>query len=117
MAIFRRLAGETLAQFGRGTAGLRRNTLIQWAASLARPRMAERGMVPLSLFLLGLEAVAARIVHAARQAEELDYFAPVAGLPGFARALGRTLGELRLAGVTPEQLASPNGRQPIWDAC
>ncbi len=87
-----RLAGEALAQRGRGAAGLYRNTLIQWAASLARPVMAEKGLVPLSL--LGLEAIAARVVHAAREAGDLAYFAPVAGLPGFSRALGRTLGEL-----------------------
>src|SRR5579863_5826498 len=97
-----RLAGEALAQTGRGTAGLHRNTLIQWAATLARPLMAERGLVPLSP--LGIEAIAARVVHGARQEGELTYFAPVASLPGFARALARTLGELRLASVSPDRL-------------
>ncbi len=102
-----RMAGEALAQSGRGTKGLYRNTLTQWAASLARPLMAERGLVPLSV--LGLEAVAARVVHGARQDRELKYFAPVAGLPGFARALARTFGELRLAGVAPGELSDGHG--------
>jgi ATP-dependent helicase/nuclease subunit B len=106
-----RLAGEALAQHGRGTAGLYRNTLVQWAALLARPVMAEKGLAPLSP--LGLEAIAARVVHAAREAGELKYFAPVAGLPGFSRALGRTLGELRLAGVTPERLAGDGPRADL----
>jgi ATP-dependent helicase/nuclease subunit B len=98
-------------QRGRGAAGLHRNTLVQWAASLARPIMAERGLAPLSA--LGLEAVAARVVHGARQDGELAYFAPVAGLPGFARAVARTLGELRLAGVTPEQLNGDGSRASL----
>ncbi len=102
-----RLAGEVLAQSGRGTAGLHRNTLVQWAASLARPLLAEKGLVPLSA--LGLEAVAARAVHGARQDRKLTYFAPVAGLPGFARALARTLAELRVAGVAPDDLAGEGG--------
>lgn len=106
-----RLAGEALAQRGRGAAGLYRNTLIQWAALLARPVMAEKGLAPLSP--LGLEAIAARVVHGAREARELKYFGPVAGLPGFSPALGRTLGELRLAGVTPDQLAGEGPRADL----
>jgi ATP-dependent helicase/nuclease subunit B len=106
-----RLAGEALAQRGRGAAGLHRTTLVQWAALFARPEMAEKGLAPLSP--LGLEAIAARVVHAAREAGELKYFGPVAGLPGFSRALGRTLGELRLAGVTPDQLTGEGPRADL----
>src|SRR5579871_317435 len=106
-----RLAGEALAQRGRGAAGLHRNTLVQWAALLARPVMAEKSLAPLSP--LGLEAIAARVVHGARGSGELKYFGPVAGLPGFSRALGRTLGELRLAGVTPDQLAGEGPRADL----
>src|SRR5437879_1640876 len=76
-----------------GIAGVHRVTLGQLAADLARFAMAERGITPLST--LGAEAVAARVVHAARNDNELAYFHPVAGLPGFGRALARTLGELR----------------------
>jgi len=66
--------------------------------------MARLGLAPLSS--LGREAVAARIAQKAQENQELSYFHPVAGLPGFARALARTLGELRLARVAPEQLAA-----------
>ena len=57
--------------------------------------MAALGLAPLTP--LGLEALAARAVHLARANNELKYFSPVAMLPGFARALARTLSELRLA--------------------
>ena len=97
-----RLAGERLEQVRGGSLGLHRFTLIQLAAVLARPAMAEQGITPLSG--LGLEAVTARVVHEARKAKELQYFEPVAALPGFSRALARTIGELRLARIAPEGL-------------
>jgi ATP-dependent helicase/nuclease subunit B len=77
-------------------------TLIQAASELARSVMAKRGLAPLST--LGREAVAARIAQKALARSELAYFHPVAALPGFARALARTLVELRLARVDPERL-------------
>src|SRR5262249_36509101 len=64
--------------------------------------MAERGLTPLST--LGREALTARVVYTARERKQLDYFNPVAGLPGFPKALYRTLIELRLAGIRPEQV-------------
>jgi ATP-dependent helicase/nuclease subunit B len=92
-------------------AGVRRSGVIPLAASLARPGMAERGLAPLGS--LGLEALAARVAHEARQDGALKYFKPVAALPGFASALARTLSELRLAGTSAEELASPGaGRGP-----
>jgi ATP-dependent helicase/nuclease subunit B len=97
------LAGEGMA-ISAGIAGIHRMTLVQLAADLARFAMAERGIAPLSE--LGGEAVAARVVYAARNENELAYFNPVAGLPGFGRALARTLGELRLGGVRADELAA-----------
>jgi hypothetical protein len=47
----------------------------------------------------GSEAIAARAVFDARQAGELEYFGPVAAMPGFPKALARTVHELRLASV------------------
>src|SRR5215471_6045590 len=47
---------------------------------------------------LGAEAVAARVSFEAVQEGALEYFAPVARFPGFARALAATLVELRLSG-------------------
>ncbi len=90
----------------RGNAGVHRVTLVQLASDLARPAMAQFGLAPLTS--LGLEALAARAVHRAREEPEqkhaLNYFEPVANLPGFARALARTLSELRLARVGGDAL-------------
>jgi len=36
--------------------------------------------------------------------DTLEYFGPVAGMPGFPRALSRTLSELRMAGLEPDRL-------------
>ncbi len=61
--------------------------------------MGRRALAPISR--LGMEAIAARIVHAATAANRLDYFAPVAQTPGFARALTKTINELRSQNVKP----------------
>ncbi len=66
--------------------------------------MAERRLTPLSS--LGLEAVTARVAHEAARDGRLKYFSPVAALPGFARALARTLSELRLAGIGADRVGS-----------
>ena len=60
------------------------------------------------------EAMAARAVFDAVAAGELEYFKPVAAMPGFPKALARTLHELRLAGVTADRLAArgPAERRP-----
>ena len=97
------LAGEGIAHKTRGIAGLHRTTLIQFAAELARPEMAILGLSPLSA--LGVEAIAARVIHAERDRQPFAYFEAVAAMPGFAQALARTLGELRLARVAPASLA------------
>jgi ATP-dependent helicase/nuclease subunit B len=97
------LAGEGIAHKTQRIAGLHRTTLIQFAAELARPHMAILGLAPLSA--LGAEAIAARVIHAERDSGPLAYFESVAPMRGFARALAHTLGELRLARVTPESLA------------
>jgi hypothetical protein len=46
------------------------------------------------------EAIAARTVFDATAAGELVYFGPVAKMPGFPKALARTIHELRLAGLS-----------------
>src|SRR5580698_1813554 len=88
------LAGEGIAHKLSGVVGLHRTTLIQFAAELARPEMASRGLAPLSA--LGAEAIAARVIHMERDSRPFAYFEAVASMRGFARALARTLGELRL---------------------
>jgi hypothetical protein len=60
----------------------------------------------------GAEAIAARAVFDALAAEELAYFEPVARMPGFPKALARTLHELRLAGIRPrDERRTPNGER------
>src|SRR5579884_175052 len=98
-----RLAGEFLVSGPCGLSGVHRSTTAQLAAGLARRAMAERGLAPLTS--LGLEAVTARVVHRARQDRALNYFEPVAGLPRFARAVSRTISELRLAGISSSETA------------
>ena len=96
------LAGEGIAHRVKGIGGLHRTTLVQFAAELARPEMARLGLAPLSS--LGVEAIAARVIHAERVSKPFAYFGAVAAMPGFARALARTVSELRLARVAPSAL-------------
>jgi RecB family exonuclease len=94
---------RTVARAQGATFGLHRFTLTQLAARLAQGALAARGLAPAST--LGAEAVAARAAFEARRAGRIPTLAPVAGFPGFARALASTLGELRLAGLRVEDLA------------
>ena len=71
------------------TFGVSRAGFTELAARLAIPALARQGRSPSAP--LGDEAVAARVTFDAREDGALEYFAPVAGMPGFPRALGRTL--------------------------
>jgi hypothetical protein len=93
------------------TFGITRLSLTELAARAAAVRLAGARRAPGTQ--AGAEAIAARAIFDAVQARELTYFAPVAPMPGFPKALARTLHELRLAGVTPQTLASR--RSPIAD--
>jgi CRISPR/Cas system-associated exonuclease Cas4 (RecB family) len=97
------LARSVAIQSG-ATVGIYRFSLTQLAARLAAPALAEQSSAPATF--LGSEAVAARAAFEAARVRALDYFEPVARTPGFARALARTLQELRLAHVGPPALAS-----------
>jgi hypothetical protein len=90
--LVRRVAAESAT-----TLGLHRFSFTQLAARLASGALAARGLAPTSV--LGSEAVAARATFEAQRDDALAYFAPVAGTPGFPKALARTLQELRLAGL------------------
>jgi ATP-dependent helicase/nuclease subunit B len=85
------------------TVGLHRFSLTQLAARLAAPILAIDRRSPSTE--LGAEAVAARATFESVRHHELTYFGPVAGTPGFPRALARTLRELRLAQVAPADLS------------
>jgi ATP-dependent helicase/nuclease subunit B len=96
----RAAANELAARaFPTGCQGVHALTLTQLAAHLAAQPMGRLALAPISR--LGIEALATRIIHAAATANQLPYFAPVAQTPGFARALAKTIIELRLQGATP----------------
>ncbi len=78
-----------------GILGVHTVTFTQLVTTLASEEVAERSLTPLSQ--LSQEALAARVVH--ENLAKLDYFGPVAGMPGFVKALASTLNELRLEAV------------------
>jgi len=88
---------RTIATERSATLGLTRLSLTQLAARTAVVALAAGGKTPSTG--LGAEAVATRAVFTALRDASLRYFSPVAALPGFPRALARTLQELRLTGL------------------
>ena len=85
-----------------GLLAVERWTLVQLAAELAVHDLAKDGVAPVSG--LGTEALATRAVAQCLADDQLAYFTPVARLPGFARALTRTLSQLRGNHVSTEHL-------------
>ena len=71
-------------------------SLRNLARVLAEPRLCAFGLTEISA--IGREALIASIAPQAK----LDYLAPIAHTPGFARALSRTLRELRMEGVNAQ---------------
>ena len=96
------------ARIGDDTAliGIHRTTVDYLAAAIAQRELASRGYAPLSN--LAHEALAARAIGQSR----LTYFAPVAGFPGFPRALARTLRDLRLGRIGPDDLRATGSSGP-----
>src|SRR5688572_16109064 len=92
------LAAEKGATFG-----ITRSSVAELVSRLALPALAKNGLTPTAP--LSDEAVAARVADDLANQEALEYFTPVARMPGFPRALSRTLGELRMADVTPDSLS------------
>jgi len=84
------------------TFGITRSSIAELVARLALPALAKKGLTPSAP--LSDEAVSARVADDLLKKDALAYFAPVAHMPGFPRALSRTLGELRMAAVDPAQL-------------
>jgi ATP-dependent helicase/nuclease subunit B len=84
------------------TFGLYRFSLTQLAARLAAPLLARERLTAATA--LGVQAVSARAIFETSQVGELAYFRPVSAMPGFPRALARTLEELALAGVSAAAL-------------
>jgi CRISPR/Cas system-associated exonuclease Cas4 (RecB family) len=93
---------RAIARHTGATFGVARFGLTELAARSAAARLAGARRVPGTQ--AGTEAIAARAVFDAVTAGELAYFEPVASMPGFPKALARTVHELRLAGVSPDRL-------------
>src|SRR5262249_15372691 len=91
------------SSFRTATFGLARMTLSQLAARLAAPVLAEQALVPASD--LSFVATTARAVHLLASDSALNYFRKVADKPGFPLALSRTLDQLRMNRVPPDELA------------
>jgi ATP-dependent helicase/nuclease subunit B len=98
---------RAMARQSGATFGLTRFSLTELAARAAAAGVSVAHRTPGTE--VGAEALAARAVFDAVTAGELAYFAPVGSMPGFPRALARTLHELRLAGV-------PSGRMNLGAA-
>jgi hypothetical protein len=96
------LARATASRTG-ATFGLARFSLTELASRVAAAGLAGAHRVPSTR--AGAEATAARAVFDEVAAGDLEYFAPVALMPGFSKALASTLHELRLASIGPERLA------------
>lgn len=84
--------------------GWHRLTLPQLAATIATPTLIERGLASISQ--LGSEATIARLVHRLKSDGSLGRFGVVAGTPGLPRAIGMVIAELRLARLSPNDVAS-----------
>jgi ATP-dependent helicase/nuclease subunit B len=87
--------------------GVHRMTLNRLVGMLAADELADAGLAPADG--LAAEAVAARAVFRLAPSGALDHFAPVLNLPGFSRALARTLIELRWNGVGADALRAIGG--------
>jgi hypothetical protein len=101
----RAAADEAAARIARdkgGLFGVTRTGFIELATRLALPSLARLQQSPISG--LGSEALVTRAAFEAERHGSLDYFRPVARMPGFPRAASRTLLDLQLAGVAPQQL-------------
>jgi hypothetical protein len=93
---------RSVARRAGATFGLTRFSLTELAARAAAARIAGARRLPGTQ--AGAEAIAARAVFDAIAAGDLKYFAPVASMPGFPKALARTLHELRLGGIGADRL-------------
>jgi ATP-dependent helicase/nuclease subunit B len=92
----------SLASRQGATFGITRSSVAELVARLAVPALARKGLTPSAP--LSDEAVSARVADESLRNDELEYFTPVADMPGFPRALSRTLVELRMAGIAPSAL-------------
>ena len=96
---------------GCGLLGVHAMSFQQWAREAAALDLAARGLQPITP--LGTEAIAARTARLAAADGELERLSAVAAMPGFARSLAATLGELRAAGVPTAALVDDDGTRDL----
>jgi RecB family exonuclease len=77
--------------------GVRRFAFREFVLELSAGELNRRSLIPVGRFVR--EALAARVTAGALERGELSYLRPVAGFPGFPRALTATFEELRLHAV------------------
>ena len=92
----------SLAACGEALVGVRRFAFRELVLELSAAELNRRGLVPVGRVVR--EALAARVTSEALARGELTYLGPVAGFPGFPRALTATFEELRLNAIDPEHL-------------
>jgi len=84
--------------------GWHRLTIAQLAKSFALAELTVQGLVSVSQ--LGARAIVARLIHRLKTEGRLGRFAPVANTPGFPCAIAEVISELRLARLSPDDLAA-----------
>jgi RecB family exonuclease len=92
------------AACGDALVGVHRWAFRELVVELSAAEMNRRGLVPVGRTVR--EALAARVAQEAVSAGGLSYLGPVAGFPGFPRALAATFEELRLNAVAREGLVA-----------
>ncbi len=99
-----REAADEIAYQACGSAlvGVARAGLRPLVLELSGGELNRRALAPVGRVVR--EALAARVAAEASRSGSLRYLAPVAGFPGFPRALAETFEELRLNGVGAEQV-------------
>src|SRR2546429_9305360 len=95
--LLRAFANERGAAFA-----IHRLTLDKTVALLAAETLAQRNLAPAAG--LTVIAIAARAIHMLTHSNALGHFRPIADRHGFASAAARTITELRLSGITADQL-------------
>jgi hypothetical protein len=78
--------------------------MAQLVATMALPQLTERGLASISQ--IGTEATVARVVHRLKSDRRAGRFEPIAGTPGFPRAIATVITEPRLARLSPDDVAS-----------
>jgi hypothetical protein len=101
----------SLASEKGATFGVTRSSVAELVVKLALPALARTGLTPSAP--LSDEAVSARVADALLKNGALKYFEPVAHMPGFPRALSRTLGEIRMSAVTPERFSGHDANEDL----